>query len=366
MIRENLASFDTTNIIVKIGATKYSFWKSASIHIGMGEFCREATFDVSDGNESNAAQILMDSPCTVICDGLTVMTGYIDDVSVNYDSKSHGITIKARSKTCDLVDCSYIGDTQFNQESAHGVINRICAPFGIKVIWKCTDWQIGELNTNVGDTCATIISEICKRGGVFYTDDENGNLIITDLTSTPSQATLFNPPKDTGSNILVGAVHYSSRDRFSEYRVVSQATAQMGDETADNAYTHDGVVHDHGVRRYRPKLVIAETSQDSAADTNTAEQEYMASTAAAADFGYTTNGWKTQYGRIWYAGAFVNVEDGMAHCMTKLVVKSCDLTISETGGRITTFKLAYPNAMIKNYVPRTRVRDPWYYSGKEV
>ncbi len=169
MIREDLANFNTTNIKIKLGARLYSFWKSANIHIGMGEICREASFEVSDDGTGDAANILMDSPVVVLCDDLPVLTGYIDDVAVSYDKTSHSITIKARSKTCDLVDCSYVGDTQFNSESARKIIERICAPFGIKVIWKTTDWKIGELNTNVGDTCASIITEICKRGGTLCT-----------------------------------------------------------------------------------------------------------------------------------------------------------------------------------------------------
>ena len=367
MISENLATFDTTNISVKMGGRRYSFWKSAQIHIAMGEFAREVTLNVSDGDAATSAagNLLLDSPISIICDDITVLTGYIDDVSVKYDARSHGITIRARSKTCDLVDCSFMGDAQFDGESARGIIERICAPFGIRVIWKCADWTIGEINTSVGDTCAAIITEICKRGGAFYTDDANGNLIITDLATSASVATLYNPPNDTGSNILSGTVHYSSRDRFSEYTVESQDDFG-GYDVSEFAYIASATVRDPGVKRYRPKRTIAETAQDSDADESSAELEYMASTAAAAEFEYKINGWKDANGEIWRAGAFVTINDSMAHINNRLIVKSADLTISNDGGRVTTLKLCYPNAMIKNYVSKTHSRDPWYYSGREV
>lgn len=368
MIKENLATFDTTNIAVKMGGRRYSFWKSAQIHIAMGEFCREVSLDVSDGDAATSAagNLLMDSPISIICDGnLTVLTGYIDDVSVKYGPTSHGITIRARSKTCDLVDCSYTGDAQFDGESARGVIEQICEPFGIRVVWNCPDWTIGEINTNVGDTCAGIITEICKRGGVFFTDNPNGDLVITDLKNAASVATLYNPPNDVGSNILSGAVHYSSRDRFSDYTVESQDDFG-GYDVYEFAYIANATVRDPGVKRYRPKRVIAETAQDSEADENSAELEYMAATASAAEFEYKINGWKDANGNIWRCGAFVTVDDSMAHVHDRLIVKSADLTISNSGGRVTTLKLCYPNAMIKNYVPKTHSRDPWYYSGREV
>lgn len=367
MIKENLATFDTTNISVKMGGRRYSFWKSAQIHIAMGEFAREVTLDVSDGDAATSAagNLLMDSPVSIICDDITVLTGYIDNVSVKYDKSSHGITIRARSKTCDLVDCSFMGDAQFDGESARGVIERICAPFGIRVIWKCADWVIGEINTSVGDTCAAIISEICKRGGVFYTDDAAGNLIITDLKTTAAVATLYNPPNDVGSNILSGTVNYSSRDRFSEYTVESQIDFG-GYDVSEFAYISSATARDPGVKRYRPKRVIAETAQDSAADESSAELEYMAATAAAAEFEYKINGWKDANGEIWRAGALVTISDAMAHVNNQLIVKAADLSISNDGGRVTSLKLCYPNAMIKNYVPKTRIRDPWYYNGREV
>lgn len=368
MIDEKNARFDTTNIAIKLNGRRYSFWKSAVVHVAIGEFAREVTLNVSDNPDaaSAAGNLLMDSPISVICDDKTVLTGYIDDVSVNYAATSHGITIRARSKTCDLVDCSYDGDAQFNGQSAKNTILAICRPFGINVLWRCPDWTIGEMNANVGDTCAGIITEICKRGGVFFTDDENGNLIITNLAETPAAATIYNRPAAMESNVLSASVKFSSRDRFSEYTVESQATAFDGDETAENAYMSGGTVRDPGVTRYRPRVVIAQTNQDSAADAFSAELEYMSATAAAANFDYTINGWRDDTGAIWAGGTFVRLIDEFAHVDNKLIVKSADLTISNDGGRVAQLKLVYPNALIKNYIPKTHSRDPWYYNGREV
>lgn len=360
--------FETNDIAVKLDGRRYSFWKSANIHMAIGEFAREVSLTVSDGQESSsaAANLTMGSPVSIICDDLTVLTGYIDDVGVQYSGTSHEIVIRARSKTADLVDCSFTGDAQFNGQSAWRTIVQICSPFGIKVIWKCKDWIIGEMNTNVGDTCAGIITEICKRGGVFFTDDAYGNLIITSLAADVSFATIYNKPSKATSNVISAKAKFSSRDRFSEYIVQSQDTATDGDETAEYAYTASGSVKDNGVKRYRPKIVIAQTNQDSAADVNSAEIEYMSAIAAAADFEYTINGWKDDLGQILHGGTFVNVVDEFAHVDNKMIVKSVDLMISEKSGCMAQLKLAYPNALIKNYIPRTRNRDPWFYDNKEV
>ena len=204
MTEKALNGFNVSDISVKLNGRRYSFWKSASIHIAVGEFAREVTLTVSDDLESASAagNLYMDAPISIICDEMTILTGYIDNVSVNYSGTSHDITIRARSKTCDLVDCSYDGDVQFNGQSARNTITDICRPFGIRVLWRCPDWTIGEYNANIGDTCAGIITEICKRGGVFYTDDENGNLIITNMTATPAVATIYNKPSSGASNVL--------------------------------------------------------------------------------------------------------------------------------------------------------------------
>lgn len=360
--------FQTTDISVKLNGRRYSFWKSANIHVAIGEFAREVTLTVSDSMEavSTAGDLKMGSAISVICDDNTVLTGYIDDVSVNYGATAHSITMRARSKTCDLVDCSFKGDAQFNGQSAYKTIIDICRPFGIKVIWKCKDWTIGEMNTNVGDTCAGIITEICKRGGVFYTDDANGNLIITDLAADASVLTVYNKPSEKLSNVISASAKFSSRDRFSEYTVESQDTAQDGDETAEYAYMASSTVKDPGIKRYRPKIVIAQTNQDSGADFNSAQQEYMAAIAGAADFQYKVNGWKDDLGNILHGGTFVAVEDEFAHVNNRLIAKSVDLTISDRAGCTAQLQLVYPAALIKNYVPKTHNRDPWYYNGREV
>ena len=137
--------FETSDIAVKLDGRRYSFWKSANIHMAIGEISREVALTVSDGLDaaSAAGNLTMGSPISVICDDKTVLTGYIDDVSVQYSSTSHDIVIRARSKTADLVDCSYTGDAQFNGQSARQTIISICRPFGINVVWKCHDWTIG-------------------------------------------------------------------------------------------------------------------------------------------------------------------------------------------------------------------------------
>lgn len=360
--------FETSDIAVKLDGRRYSFWKSANIHMAIGEFAREVALTVSDNTESVSAagNLTMGSPISVICDNLTVLTGYIDDVSVQYSGTSHSLVIRARSKTADLVDCSFVGDAQFNGQSAYRTIVEICRPFGIKVIWNCLDWTIGEMNTNVGDTCAGIITEICKRGGVFFTDDAYGNLIITDLAADISLTTIYNKISTKESNVLSGNIKFSSRDRFSEYTVESQDTAVDGDETAEYAYMASGTVKDSGVTRYRPKIVIAQTNQDSGADINSAKQEYMSAIASAADFEYKINGWKDDLGNILHGGTVVNVVDEFAHVDNRLIVKSADLMVADRSGCTAQLKLVYPNALIKNYIPKTHSRDPWFYNNKEV
>lgn len=360
--------FEPSDIAVKLDGRRYSFWKSANIHMAIGEIAREVSLTVSDSLDaaSAAGNLTMESPISVICDDLTVLTGYIDDVSVNYSGTSHDIVIRARSKTADLVDCSFTGDAQFNGQSARQTIMEICRPFGINVIWNCPDWVIGEYNANVGDTCAGIITEICKRGGVFYTDDANGNLIITNLTADASVATIYNMPSSQTSNVLSAGVKFSSRDRFSEYIVESQDTAVDGDETAEYAYMASGTYKDSGVTRYRPKVIIAQTNQDSKADINSAEQEYRSAIAASAEFGYKINGWKDDMGNILHGGTIINLVDEFAHVDNRLIIKSVDLTVSNTSGCTADLKLVYPNALIKNYISKTRNRDPWFYNNTEV
>src|SRR6056297_2660353 len=51
--------------------------------------------------------------CKVLVDNTAIITGFVENISVNYDSQSHNLQISGRDKTCDIIDSSVIGKKEF-------------------------------------------------------------------------------------------------------------------------------------------------------------------------------------------------------------------------------------------------------------
>ena len=366
---DHIASFEMTDIRLKVRGKNYSFCKAFDVTLELGAFCRTADITVADVYRKLAQEIRRGDPCMVECDNVKVLTGWVTDIDAGYESKSHDITISVASKTCDIVDCSCVlGKAQLDGMSAKEIIERICAPFKIKVIWNAPDFPAPDFNLTMGDKCGEIIERICKKRHLTYTDDADGNLIITDLTQTTPAATLYNPPssKDGAVNILSGKAHYGSRDRYSEYIVVSQVEPSDKDEDGKVAFEQQGSAIDEAVTRYRPLIIVSGDEQDSEADQASAAAIMMQRLGASNDFEYEVNGWKAATGKyrglVWMPGSFVNVEDEFGGVESNLVIKAANLSISHESGRKSKLTLAPPQEFILGYTGKKGKKrsERWY------
>ena len=99
-------------IILKVNGKSYGGWTSATVEKSMfnltGAFGLAAT-DIYPG-QSAKWNIKLGDQCSVEINGQTIITGYIEDIPIDYDATSHNIQIGGRDKTGDLVDCSFDGD----------------------------------------------------------------------------------------------------------------------------------------------------------------------------------------------------------------------------------------------------------------
>ena len=72
--------------------------------------------------------------CRVELDGDTVLQGWVDTVTIDYDAGAHTIAVGGRDATGDLVDCSAASKPgEWQNERLENIAAALCEPFGISV-----------------------------------------------------------------------------------------------------------------------------------------------------------------------------------------------------------------------------------------
>lgn len=333
-------------IELKIGGLIYGDWKAATITRSLN--CMASSFEltVADRFIGSKANIPLDEACEVLIDGNPVISGYLDQITPRYNATSHEVTFAGRSKTCDLVDCSAILPTgQILKGSAQSIIEKVIQPFGIKLQFKATDSkQIPDFQVQPGETAQSIIEKVCKRTGLTYTDDAEGNLVISAVGTGASVAVLTHKISDgRQNNILEANCEYNSRDCFSEYYVKSQlvGTDELG---AENITGVEGSSSDGDVTRYRPLVLTAESAMDANTAQTRANWEKSNRRAKSLKIECKVHDWRTSGGQLWAPNSYVNIEDEFARIKGKLIIAAVKL---EAGaGTTATLQLAAPEAYI--------------------
>ncbi|MDP2153799.1 MAG: hypothetical protein Q8J66_09100 [Methylotenera sp.] len=326
-------------IELKVNGNIYGGWKSASIPFGIEQISNSFEISVTDrwAGQDNPYPISIGSACQVLLDGETVITGYVDDNTPEFDANSHAISIVGRDKTGDLVDCSAIHKTgQWVNATLDKIVRDICAPFGIKVIINAplgdrfTTFSIQE-----GETAHECIDRACRMRAVMPTSDGKGNLVITRAQSGAPVAELAQ-----GENILYGRGNLSMRERFSHYYIKGQDRGSDDDIDSPESHTQvSATATDSFVKRYRPLIVLAEDKGAHSTFKQRAEWERNVRRGRSARATVRINGWRNVNGELWRANTLVHVVSEYLGADANLLIVGGTYILDETQGMITELSL---------------------------
>jgi prophage tail gpP-like protein len=326
-------------IDLKVNGSIYGGWKSARIPFGIEQISNSFELSVTDrwAGQDNPYPISIGSACEVLLDGETVITGYVDDNTPEFDADSHAISIAGRDKTGDLVDCSAIHKTgQWVNATLDKIVRDICAPFGIKVI---IDAPLGDRYTTYsiqeGETAHECIDRACRMRAVMPISDGKGNLVITRAKSGVPVAELIQ-----GVNILYARGDFSMRERFSTYYIKGQDRGS--DDDADSPENHTQVsatANDSFVKRYRPLIVLAEDKGAHATFKQRAEWERNVRRGRSARATVRVNGWRNVSGDLWRANTMVHLNSPYLGADVDLLIVGGTYIKDESQGEVTELSL---------------------------
>lgn len=310
---------------LELGGRLYGGWKSVSIRRGLDQLA--GTFDLSVSErwpgQTVPRPIRPGAECRVLIDGKPVITGYVDDVRMSYNSASHEVTVSGRDRTCDLVDCCP-PSMQLSGATLAAIARTLAAPFGIKVVDEAAADVIPGFKPNPGDTCFEILEQLSRSSGVFLTTDGQGQLVITRAGTKKAPVRL-----ELGRNIEEARGSFSMRERFSEITVLGQTAAS---ETWNGtlAAHQKTIVRDRAVPRHRPLTLVAE--QEHAGANRRAQWEVNTRYGRANMATFTVYGW-TCGDSVWSPNVLVNIVDDFLGLDVTWLLGAVTLSLDDRGYR---------------------------------
>lgn len=259
----------------------------------------------------------------------SIFKGFIEKMDRSRTGSNRSISITGRSRTGDLVECSIVGNIEFKAQKIEQLIQKFCEPFGIKVTtYIDTGKAISVSAVKTSEPVFDFIDTMARRAGFLLVVTPNGNIEITRKGDKRSPTALVQ-----GINLLYYSDSYDLTNRFSEYIVKSQG---------DSFVSSKGSAKDMGIKRYRPKILIAESSSDSSDVQKRAEWESTFQAAKSLTVKVSVQGWRRSDGTLWTVNELVHTEIPDLGVDGDMLIS--EIEFSKGSGTIASMSLIRPDA----------------------
>lgn len=296
-----------SEVNLRIGTVNYTGWKTASISRSIESLCGSFSLELIDGFTPELWPITPNVEADIDIDNTPVMRGLIDRISPSIKQDSRGLSVSGRDTTADLVDCSAMnepGTWRNNTVTVTTLARALCAPFDVRVIAERQTAEKFTHTIQAGESPFESLARANEFEGALFLTDERGRLLIT----SPGQGEPATDKLVTGENIIEASAAIDYSDRFSDYTVKGQAR-EIGDGWNSNTVSVKASSSDPIIasKRFRPKLIVAEKTVNTADAQNRADLEATVRAAKSSQVTVTVAGWAQRSGRLWPLNGLVSV-----------------------------------------------------------
>ena len=335
--------------VLKIGGVSYGGWTSIRVNMSLSQVAGTFELELTEKYpaEQQKYEFKLGESCSVLLDGQTVITGYIDTISPSYDEGSHGISVGGRDKTADLADCSHVGPpSQWKGQTLEQITRDVCRPFDIPVVFEAHPTLKFDERTNEGDKVLPFLvklSRLCEVLPVSYGD---GRLVFTRSGSNPTGGGVI----EKGGNVKIGQASFSNLERYSQYIVKGQGTPAAGltaeqmEEYYQAYFSPMGRAEDNIFGgRYRPLVIICEVKGNPGYFEARARWEAAVRAGQSRKLIYTVAGWGPEPGGLWRINALAKVKDDFLGVDGSYLIEGVTYIKNENAGTIAQLTLVHPD-----------------------
>ncbi|WP_413207967.1 phage baseplate assembly protein [Rhodospirillum sp. A1_3_36] len=275
-----------------------------------------------------------------------LVTGFLDACEPSYDDGSHGIALRGRSATGDLVDCSVLAEpSQWRNIAIDALARVLCKPFGIAVrLEGDAGPPIRQFQIEEGETVHAAIERACRWRGLLPTAGPDGALVLTTGGAGGATGDVLDPTASP-PRIKAASGQYDVTGRFSTYVGKGQGTLEDGWNVKAVAHPRARVV-DPEITRYRPLLLVGEELSDNITLTDRLSWEARVRAGRSRTATVTVQGWRDAFGKLWRPNTTVHLVDDWLAIDLDLLITAVAFRRSDDGGTVTELTLAHPDAWI--------------------
>jgi prophage tail gpP-like protein len=338
----------STEVSIIIGSQKFTGWTSASIRRSIETLANTFQLGLLDvWEDSLEYRIKPGDACKVKIGEETVITGFIDSIAPDISGEDYTISVSGRCKCGDLVDCSAMNSPgSWNRPvGLQKLVYELVKPFGLRVHNKAetVEEDIKNFSLDSGQSPFDAIRQACEMRAVLAISNTDGDIVLTNVGRTRSHDALA-----YGYNIIQASAKYDFADRFSQYTVKGSSSSDGDGWGSKSTTSISGVANDSEIKRYRPKLLIADSGATNKTANTRAAWEAHVRAARSAEIVVTIAGWRQSNGSLWRENELVLVD------VAPLRINQAEMLIAQVSyiyddnGEIVELLLRRPDAYAPN------------------
>jgi len=341
-----------------VGETLYQGWSSLSVVRPLDAAAGSFSLEVTD---RRPWPLRPGAPVRIRLAGEEIVRGFVDTFEGSSSSRGRRIRISGRDRTADLVDCSATNDPgEWTGLDLLAIARELATPFGVEIVEgvAASGSDLPEIlrkpfptfKLQPGETAWSALERALRARALLGYTDGAGTLILTRPGELRSSVPLVEGPK---GNVLASRFMWTSRDRFQTYIVRNQGTGS-DDGWGDQVSEIEGLAEDGSVDRFRPWLVLGESSMTFSSAADRAQWEAAVRAARAQTLEIDVQGWRRElFGTVWKVNELVDVKIPSLGIQTDMLVNRVQFKRDARAGTTTKLQLIRKDA----YLPKPEVPE---------
>lgn len=329
--------------ILRIDGVDWTFWKSFEVSLAMDQIAGAFSLKLVDRwvEGMQAVPLAAGMSCKVLIGDDPLIDGFIDKATFAIAASEHGVSVSGRDKSGDLVDCSAIHKPgQWSGLTCLQLAEILAAPFGVKV---SAEGDVGAplpvFKLEQGETAFEALNRALKERELLAMPDGRGGLVLLKAGARQSSDIL-----KQGENLLSASADFDLSGRFSDYLVQGQQPG-TDDAWGREACAVSAETRDDAVTRYRPLLVRAEKSVDSASARQRAAWDKSVRAARSVTVKAKVQGFRQKKDdALWQCNALTDVDIPYLRISQRLLISKVTFRRDISSGSTTELELRDPAA----------------------
>ena len=360
-------------IELEVAGKRYSNFTTGVCSLNLDSLCNSFQFTmVAPDPPRNPVPFKADAPCRVFVDGILQLTGFIENMEVNYSRENHTVIISGRDKPCDLLDSTLnfgmpdlSGDGVYLWKIIEDVLAHINLDISVIRATSVEPFSSKEVlvSPEPGLNCFKYIEAFAKMRRVLLTSDPAGNIVIARNNKQKAAGRIQHRIGARDNNVLNASFKYDGTKLYGLYLVDRGSNPLLGGlteerlvSTADSLdraakprnYSDDlsDFFLDGDFRQSRQLIFKEVTSGDTAQSGIRCLWENNVRQSRSTTLSVSVPGFRVGYdsGDLWNTNRLYDVVDDFLLIDSPMLCRSVNFQYSKNKGSETTLSLIGPDA----------------------